>query len=99
MGIQDEPVGRTPFAYEPVTVTDAAIGLTPATYLNAIRAEMTLESGQIRIRGDGTAPTATEGRIVEIGDQLVLNSSAQIKKAKFIRTGGTSGTLRVEYFH
>jgi len=91
--------GSTPFAYESVTVADAAIGLTALTYSDATRAEMTLETAQIRIRGDGTSPTASEGRIAEIGDTIVLSSATQIAGFKAIRTGATSGVLKVEYFH
>lgn len=99
MGVQDEEIGLIPFDFEPITVADTAIGLTPATYLDATRAEMTLETAQIRIRNDGTNPTSTVGRIVENGNVIVLNSAAQIAGFKAIRTGGTSGKLQVEYFH
>jgi len=60
---------------------------------------MTLETAQIRIRSDGTSPTASEGRIAEIGDTIVLSSAAQIAGFKAIRTGSTSGVLKIEYFH
>ena len=92
-------LGLAPLDYESITVADSAIGLTAATYLEAIRAEMTLETAQVRIRGDGTNPTSSEGRIVEVGDQIILTSAAQIAGFKAIRTGSTSGVLKVEYFH
>ena len=98
-GIQDERVGFTPFAHETLTVADTAVGLTSATYSDATRAEMTLETAQIRVWDDGTAPTASVGMLVEIGDTIVLNSAAQIANFKAIRTGTTSGVLRVTYFH
>lgn len=91
-------IGLTPFDHESITVADTAIGLTPATYAAATRAEMTLETAQIRKWADGTAPTASVGQIVEVGDVIVLNSAAQIAAFKAIRTGGASGVLRVEYF-
>jgi len=89
--------GLTPFAYESVTVAGTATGLTIGTYSNATRAEMTLETAQIRIRSDGTDPTASEGRIVEVGDTIVLSSAAQIIGFEAIRTGATSGVLKIEY--
>ena len=98
-GVQDEAVGLIPFAYESKTIANSAVGLTSGTYDDAIWAEMTLETAQIRIRSDGTSPTSSEGRIVEIGDTIVLKSAAQIAAFKAIRTGGTSGVLKVEYFH
>lgn len=98
-GVQDEAVGLIPFAYESKTVANSAVGLTSGTYSDAIRAEMTLETAQIRIRSDGTSPTSSEGRIVEIGDTIILKSAAQIAAFKAIRTGAVSAVLKVEYFH
>jgi len=91
--------GSTPFDYESVTVEDSAIGLTSATYLDATRAEMTLETAQIRFRADGTNPTSSEGHPVYVGDVIILDSAAQIAGFKAIRTGTTSGVLKVTYFH
>lgn len=98
-GIQDEAVGLIPFAYESKTIAATAVGLTAGTYDDATHAEMTLETAQIRIRSDGTSPTTTEGRLVEVGDTISLKSAAQIAAFTAIRTGGTSGVLKVEYFH
>jgi len=91
--------GSTPFDYESITVADSAIGLTSATYLDATRAEMTLETAQIRFRADGSDPAADEGHPVEVGDVIILDSAAQIAGFKAIRTGSTSGVLKVTYFH
>ena len=91
--------GLTPFAHETLTVADTAVGLTSATYSDATRAEMTLETAQIRMWADGTDPTASAGILVNVGDTIVLNSAAQIANFKAIRTGSTSGTLSIQYFH
>ena len=91
--------GLAPFAYESITVANSAIGLTSGTYSDATRAEMTLETAQIRYRLDGTNPTSSEGHPVEVGDLIILNSAAQIAGFKAIRTGSTSGVLKVTYFH
>ena len=98
-GVQDEAVGLIPFDHEVVTVGSTAVGLTSDTYLDAIKAEMTLETAQIRKWADGTDPTPSVGQIVEIGDIIVLISAAQIAGFKAIRTGSTSGILSVEYYH
>lgn len=89
--------GSDAYAYESVTVADSAIGLTSSTYDDSVKAEMTLETGQIRIRKDGTAPTSSEGHLVEVGDTIVLNSAADLATFKAIRTGATSGVLKVTY--
>jgi len=99
MGVQDEAVGLIPFAFESITVAATAIGGTALTYTDATRAEMTLETAQIRFRFDGTNPTAAEGHLVEVGDLVILKSAAQIANFKAIRTGGTSGVLKATYFH
>ncbi len=99
MGIQDPPIGTTPFDHETLTVTDTAVGLTAATYLNATRAEMTVTKAPINTWVDGTDPTATVGEPAQIGDRIVLKSAAQIAGARFIRIGGTSAELPVHYFH
>ena len=91
--------GLTPFAHETLTVGSTAVGLTSATYSDATRAEMTLETAQIRFWDDGTDPTSSVGIPVYVGDPIVLNSAAQIANFKAIRTGSTSGTLSIQYFH
>ena len=96
-GVQDEAIGLIPFAYESKTIAATAVGLTSGTYGDATRAEMTLETAQIRIRSDGTAPTSSEGRLVEVGDTIILRSAAQIAAFEAIRTG-ESGVLKIEYF-
>jgi len=93
------PVQWKAFDYESVDVEDSAIGLTSGTYDDAIRAEMTLETAQIRYRVDGTDPTSSEGHPVYVGDVIILNSATQIAGFKAIRTGSTSGVLKVTYFH
>ena len=51
-----------------------------------------LETGQLRARGGATAPTATEGELVEIGDIVRLTES-ELGGMQFIRTG-PSGVLK-----
>ena len=97
-GVQDEAVGLIPIDNEEITVADTAIGLTALTYLDATRAEMTVETAQIRVWLSGT-PTSSEGRLVEVGDIITLDSAAQVAGFKAIRTGSTSSKLNVEYYH
>jgi hypothetical protein len=89
--------GSEASAYETKTVADSAVGLTSGTYGDATKAEMTLESSQIRVRKDGTAPSSSEGHLVEIGDIIILESAADIANFKAIRTGTDSGVLKVSY--
>lgn len=98
MGVQDEAVGLTPFDHEILIVTDTAIGLTAATYLEAIRAEISVKTAAINMWDDGTDPTASVGDPVYVGDRIILKSAAQIAGARFIRTSGASAELAVHYF-
>lgn len=89
--------GYSAFDDEVITVADSAIGLTLGTYVDATKAEMTLETAQIRVRKDGSDPTASVGHLVEVGDQINLYSASDIANFKAIRTGSTSGALTVTY--
>jgi len=86
-----------PFAYESVTVTNTSTTLTASTYLNASRAFMTVETAAVRYRVDGAAPTSAEGHLLNIGDVLTLIGLQTIRNFKAIRTGATSGVLKVTY--
>lgn len=84
-------------AFESITVADTAIGLTSATYGTATKAEMTLETASIRVRKDGTNPASDEGHLLQVGDTISLKSAADLATFKAIRTGATSGVLKVTY--
>jgi len=63
--------------YSVMTVSNAALSLTSATPTLPDRARgclITVETDQVRWRADGTAPTNTEGHLLEAGDVLSFNS-------------------------
>ncbi len=86
-------------AFESLTVAGTSVGLTSATFANRNRALLTVETAQLRFRFDGaaTAPTASVGHILEVGDILELDAEWQLDNIRFIRTGGTSATVRCAY--
>ena len=49
----------------------------------------TLETAQVRVTFDGSAPTTTNGHILNAGDSGVWNATLAAA-AKFIRTGSTA---------
>ena len=55
-----------------------------------------LETAAIRARGDGTAPTTTEGQLINVGDEIILSES-EIRRMQFVRTGATSGVIKGHY--
>lgn len=86
--------------YESITVTDTAVAISTATiapagpgYIDAC--EGRLETAQIRYRWDGTAPTAAEGTLLEVGDVLPIETYDDALRIRFIRTGSTSGVLKI----
>lgn len=92
----------TAFAYEAVTVANTSIGFTTATIAPsgerpASNALVTAETAQMRYRLDGTAPTSSEGHLLEVGDVLEINGISTVSQARFIRTGATSGTIRCTF--
>ena len=88
------------FAFESITVTDTAVGLTLSNVLakpHPKKVEIFVETAQVRFRKDGTDPTATVGEVLNPFERMTLESLNDMQNLKTIRTGATSGTLRVHY--
>lgn len=84
--------------FETVTVAGTAVGLTSTTYAPTGSQQMSnclarTESAEIRIRVDGTAPTASVGLLVSVGDTFEIASNADLAALKMIRTGSVSATV------
>ena len=92
------------FAFEALTV-DATVGGVPFTEATmnpsgappAYAAFCTVEGAPIRIRADGTGPTATLGTPFAVGDTFIVWGRRDLMSVRFIRQGGTSATLSVEF--
>jgi len=90
--------GYAPFDYEAVTVSDSAKSLTESKAQAAQEAWVSVESGNIRYRLDGVAPTSTEGHLLESGSRLTLLGRGQVNGFQAIRV--TSDVqMRVTYMH
>jgi hypothetical protein len=88
---------RGAFTYEALTITSgAAVPLTLATFDGALTANITVENNPIRIRWDGTSPTTTEGHLLQAGDQIKLDFTADLWHFRAIATGADS-KIRVTY--
>lgn len=90
------------FAGEAITVAATAIGPTAATHASATtrkatRAYVTVETASIRVRYDGTAPTAAIGHLKQAGEEFVVEGSANIAALLMIRTGATSASVHITY--
>lgn len=88
--------------YESIAVTNTAVGLAAATYqpasapLQMVFCVGRLEVAEVRYRMDGTAPTATEGILLEVGEIVTLVGAGDLSRFKAIRTGATSAVLKVQ---
>lgn len=96
----------TPFNFETLTVDDTAggIGFNLSSYalggIQAAWAELTIdhETGPVRFRIDGGAPTAAIGHYVAPGQSIVLRNIDEIRAFRAIRTGLTSAICPVTYW-
>ncbi len=92
------------YAHESITVAGTAIGLTTSEIAKAQtlygrdikKIVLTAETAQMRVTWDGTTPTTTVGHIVNIGDVIELTQE-DAAKFRAIRTGSSSGALKVTY--
>ena len=85
--------------FESITFADTAVGFTATTIRPSGEPVMTscrgkLETGSIRFRFDGTAPTASVGALVDIGDEVEVKGLAYLSRFQGIRTTATSGTIQ-----
>lgn len=84
------------FSFESVTVDNTSTRITATVgVLDAHRAVITAEGGQMRFRYEGTAPTSTVGHVLNAGDRLILEGRANVDRFRAIRTGSVNGTLMV----
>lgn len=82
--------------FESLTISTVAVAIT-ATIIDQHHddALITVETAAIRFRIDGTAPTASVGHVLAVGDVLTLRGMGEISKFQAIRRDGADATLRV----
>lgn len=88
--------GVTIFAHEALSVGASSTILTVATMLNATVAVIICEVAPVRYWVDGTAPSATVGKLLNVGDQLVITGHDNLVNFHAFAQAA-SGTLNVEY--
>ena len=84
-------------AFEALSVSTSSVGFTTATYGRVDHAIVMVEGGSVRVRFDGTAPTASVGYILDDGDTLELESDNEISHARFISVDGGTITLHANF--
>tara|TARA_B100000519_G_C13846699_1_gene252239 strand:- start:73 stop:375 length:303 start_codon:yes stop_codon:yes gene_type:complete len=83
------------FGHQKLTVAASAVGLTVPTDVNY--AIMSVETGAMRVRVDGTNPTATVGFLVSAGQELKVFGEDQLNNLKMIRDDTDSAVLNIQY--
>lgn len=100
--MRDLELGPVAYDYEKITASGTAVALDPdkvepANGIAAQRVTLNVETAAVRIRFDGTAPTATDGVPIASGASFVLDQSANIKKLQIIAQTG-SPVVHVVYW-
>lgn len=88
------PVGTTPLGYRQVTNVSASTAL-PTVPSDATVATVIPDGAGVRLRKDGTAPTASVGMPVPVGGGVTLYG-AEIAAARFIQQSA-GAILNIEY--
>lgn len=79
-----------------VVPTTEVITLSPATYMDASAALISVEGGSVRICWDGSTPTIAVGHLIPDGDIIYLESSADLRNFQAIASS-TSSKLTATY--
>lgn len=94
-------------AFETITVSSTAIGLTSSLLVvpelnglkkRAVRVFFTVESNSIRLRFDGSDPTASVGHLLIDGDHYTIEGEQNLEKLRFIRVG-SDATVQATIFY
>ncbi len=83
--------------FEEITVTGAAQALTVPT--RAMEAICQVQGDQVRIRVDGTAPTATVGLVLDDVDVVTVRGVTDLANFQIIlNSGASTAKLACQYF-
>lgn len=97
------PFSFRAFAFESINVETTPVSLTAATHTPsggtpAAVATIQVLTFAVRCRLDGTAPTTSEGILLQPGDIITINNLTNITNAKFINAvDASTGVLKVHY--
>jgi hypothetical protein len=90
-------IGRPAMRYRSVIVSDEATAL-PDVPISVRYALLTVEDAEIRLRWDGTHPTALEGHLVAAGDAIELDHRRDVQRLRAIKTGDDDAKIRITYY-
>jgi hypothetical protein len=93
--------------FESITVSTTAIGPTAAKlkinqtggmFKRAVKVFLTTETNSIRLRWDGTDPTASVGHLLTAGSSITVEGEQNVANLKMIRSVA-DGTVMLTYYY
>jgi len=81
-----------------LTADTSVLAFDPADTLYANRADVLFRDGPTLVSLNGAAPDPDTARVFGDGDQLDLQSPAEIQQFRATRSGATNGLLYVVFF-
>jgi hypothetical protein len=93
--------------FEQITVSSTAVGPTASKLSvtrasgrtsRAVRIFLTVETQAVRIRFDGSDPTAAIGHTLAVGDYMTIDGEANCSNLKMIRIT-SDATVNITYFY
>jgi hypothetical protein len=97
VGLTLSALAQTASSFSSVTVTNAVAVSVTVSSPAVTSALLTVETADIRVRFDGTAPTTAIGHLVAAGSSLTISGRANLTQLKMIATS-TTATVRVTQF-
>lgn len=86
------------FAFDSATVSSTAltltdVGFSAAQVTRANRARVTCLAQPVLYRYDGGVPAASTGHALIANETVVIDGQSNLAELRFIRAGGTDGTV------
>lgn len=94
--------------FDTQTISTTALGITAAKLLiyqtggfnkRPVKAFLTVETNSIRVRWDGTDPTASVGHLLTAGSSITLIGEGNVSKLKMIRSSADATVMITLYYN
>lgn len=98
--LEFENLSLRAIGFQSLTVGSTATAFAVAQYAGVVYARYTVDTADVRVRLDGTAPTLTSGELHEsdTGQVYELHGARMVANTKLIRATGSDGKVNVHFF-
>lgn len=83
----------------PITAAKVKINETGGRYKRAVKIFLTVETNSIRVRWDGTDPTASVGHLLTAGSSLTIIGDQNCSRFRMIRASADATTMMTIYYN